>query len=107
MPALLHESIRKGATSLLYIVPSYVDSFTIQDPICMSMEEMKCVNEIKVNTLSCLKPCSGFTVTSLSKSEQKINLTNLFKFYGVYDNYKKITSHPLNFKGKYLKISQF
>ena len=65
-----------------------------KEPFC-SPEGQKCLEEIKVNTSSCLKPCSGLIVTSLSKSEKAKDVET---FYPIlikpYNIYKKITRAP-------------
>ena len=52
------------------------------------------MNNVKVDTSSCLKPCSGLIVTSFYKSEQKKNLETLFPIFGEYEIYKKVTTYP-------------
>ena len=61
---------------------------------------MKCVNNIEVDTSSCLKPCSGLIVTSVIKSDKNRNLEKLLPYVDEYINYKKITKYPVGFDGK-------
>ena len=72
-----------------------------QDHICSSMEDMKCVNKVKVDTSSCLKPCSGLIITTLAKTESRRELETLFPDFENYKKYKKVTEHPLDLDGKY------
>ena len=48
-----------------------------------------------------MKPCSGLIVTSFSKSELKKNLEDVLPVFGAYNRYKKITSNPLGYPGKF------
>ena len=52
------------------------------------------MRNIKPNTSTCRKPCSGLIVTSFSKSEQRQDMGNLFSLLEAYDKYKKITESP-------------
>ena len=61
---------------------------------------MECVNNIKVDTSGCLKPCSGLIVTSVIKSDKNRNLEELLPYVDDYVNYKKITKYPVGFDGK-------
>ena len=61
----------------------------IKEPLC-STEQMECVNNIKVDTSGCLKPCSGLIVTSVIKSDKNRNLEELLPYVNDYVNYKKI-----------------
>ena len=70
-----------------------------QDHICSSMVDMKCVNKVKVDTSSCLKPCSGLIITTLAKTESRRDLETLFPDFENYNEYKKVTEHPRD--GKY------
>ena len=71
-----------------------------QDHICSSMEDMKCVNKVKVDTSGCLKPCSGLIITTLAKTASRRELETLFPDFENYNEYKKVTDHPRdgNFK---------
>ena len=66
---------------------------------------MECVKNIKVDTAGCLKPCTGFIVNSLYKSELSKDLENLFPVFEAYNNYKKITPYPSEGQIK-MKISR-
>ena len=70
-----------------------------QYQICSSMVDMKCVNKVKVDTSSCLKPCSGLIITTLAKTESRRELETLFPDFKNYNEYKKVTEHPHD--GKY------
>ena len=65
-----------------------------QENVCTSSEEVACVNKLKVDSSSCLKPCSGLIVTSFYKSKLENNLETLFPIFGEYNQYKKVTSYP-------------
>ena len=71
----------------------------IQEPLC-TFHELECVNKMKVDTSSCLKPCSGLIVTSLIKSDSEKKLENLLPNYAAYNKYKKITQYPSGSDGK-------
>ena len=49
---------------------------------------MECVNNIKVDTSGCLKPCSGLIVTSVIKSDKNRNLEELLPYVDDYVNYE-------------------
>ena len=66
--------------------------FSNEDPVCSEKKKM-CVETIKVDTQTCLKPCAGLIVTSYSEAEQKKNPEDLFPLYKVYNQYKGITSY--------------
>ena len=74
----------------------------IQEPLC-TFHELECVNKIKVDTSSCLKPCSGLIVTSLIKSDSDKKLENLLPDYVAYNKYKKITQYPSGSDGKIMQ----
>ena len=69
---------------------------------------MGCVNNVKVDTSVCLKPCSGLIVTSLSKSghhghekkEKFEKFESLFPSFEEYNIYKTITLYPFGSSGK-------
>ena len=65
-----------------------------QENLCNSLQELDCVNKIKVDTSSCLKPCSGLIVTSFYKSKLENDLQTLFPIFGQYKRYKKVTTYP-------------
>ena len=65
-----------------------------QENVCNSPQELECTNNVKVDTSSCLKPCSGLIVTSFYKSQLKKELATLFPIFGDYNLYKKVTTHP-------------
>ena len=52
------------------------------------------MNQVKVDTSSCLKPCSGLIVTSFAKSKLENDLETLFPIFGQYNQYKRITTYP-------------
>ena len=61
------------------------------------------MEKIKLDTSNCLKPCSGFIVTSFYKSERQKNLDDLFPIYGAYNIFKKITQNPSGYTGNFIK----
>ena len=66
----------------------------MQEPFC-SPKGQTCLEEIKVDTSSCLKPCSGLIVTSLSKSDEAKEMETLYPILiQPYNQYKKITKAP-------------
>ena len=65
-----------------------------KETLCTSPQELDCVNNVKVDTSSCLKACSGLIVTSFAKSELKKDLESLFPIFGDYKLYKKVTTYP-------------
>ena len=73
--------------------------YIFQETLCSSPQELDCVKNMKVDTSSCLKPCSGLVVTSFAKSELKTDLEALFPILGDYSTYKKLTSHPSGANG--------
>ena len=58
------------------------------------------MNQLQVDTFSCLKPCSGLIVTSFAKSEQHKDLDTLFPIFGEYNLFKKVTEYPSGANGK-------
>ena len=72
---------------------------TFQETLCTSPQELDCVNNVKVDTSSCLKSCSGLIVTSFAKSELKTDLETLFPIFKEYNKYKKVTSFPSGANG--------
>ena len=68
--------------------------YVLQEPICTASQEVECVNNVNVDTSSCLKPCSGLIVTSFVKSKLEKDLETLFPIFGEYNQYKKVTAHP-------------
>ena len=61
---------------------------------------LKCARQINASSpYGCMKPCTGFIVTSFSKTEEEKNLDDLFALLTEYDSYKKITQYPSAFKG--------
>ena len=83
--------------SSLYIIKNVniADLHIFKETLCTSSQELEdCVNNVKVDTSSCLKPCSGLIVTSFVKSELKKNLETLFPIFGQYKLYKKVTTYP-------------
>ena len=72
----------------------YVFKMIFQETLCTSAQELDCVNNVKVDTSSCPKPCSGLIVTSFAKSELKKDLQRLFPIFGDYKLYKKVTTYP-------------
>ena len=58
-----------------------------------SPRQLECVNNVKVDTSKCTRPCSGLIVTSIVKTEE--NDDKYDTFYNLdYDNYKKTTQNP-------------
>ena len=58
------------------------------------------MNQLQVDTSSCLKPCSGLIVTSFAKSEQHKDLDTLFPIIGEYNLFKKVTEYPSGANGR-------
>ena len=48
---------------------------------------MECVESVVIDHFSCLKPCSGLIVSSLSKTELKQNVEDLLYFAEDYNTY--------------------
>ena len=69
------------------------------ETLCTSSKELDCVKNIKVDTTSCLKPCSGLIVTSFYKSRPENNLETLIEIFGEYNLYKKVTTYPFAANG--------
>ena len=65
-----------------------------QETLCSSPQELECANNVKVDTSSCLKPCSGLIVTSFAKSELKKDLETLFPIFRDYNLYKRVSTYP-------------
>ena len=63
------------------------------------------MNQVEVDTSSCLKPCSGLIVTSFAKSKLENDLETLFPIYKEYNLYKIVTSHPSVENGNVIFIS--
>ena len=67
--------------------------YILQEPLC-SPKDLECVDGISLNDVSCLKPCSGLIVSSLSKTELKPNFDDLLYFTEDYNTYKILTTSP-------------
>ena len=52
------------------------------------------MTNLKIDTSSCLKPCSGLIVTSFSKSKLENDLETLFPIIREYNFYKRVTTYP-------------
>ena len=52
------------------------------------------MTNLKIDTSSCLKPCSGLIVTSFSKSKLENDLETLFPIIREYNFYKRVTRYP-------------
>ena len=74
-------------------MPKYT-LYIFQETLCSSPQELDCVKNMKVDTSSCLKPCSGLVVTSFAKSELKKDLGTLFPILGEYNLFKRVTTYP-------------
>ena len=73
-----------------------------KEPIC-SEQKLECVNKIPVDSLNCMKPCSGLIVTSFDKFEEYKNLEVLYpKILRQYNAFKRISTYPPGLIGKYL-----
>ena len=69
-------------------------------PLC-DAKDLECVTKTKktkVDTSSCLKPCSGLIINT-SQFREKKNIEELFPTFGDYNKYKKITKYPSNKNG--------
>ena len=62
---------------------------------------MNCIDNIKVDTSDCLKPCSGLIVTSFTKTQENRNMDNWLTVLDDYKVYKKVTTFPSGQMGKY------
>ena len=79
----------------------------LQVPLC-SPKDLKCVDRISLNDATCIKPCSGLIVSSLSKTELKQNVEDLLYFAEDYNTYKIITPSPyFGSNGKLLILNLF
>ena len=58
------------------------------------------MEDVKVDSTSCLPPCSGFFVTSFSKFQPERAIDDVFPEAEAYNKYKKITQSPSGFSGK-------
>ena len=65
------------------------------------MKQMNCIENIKVDTSDCLKPCSGLIVTSFTKTQENRNMDNWLTVLDDYQVYKKVTVVPFGETGKY------
>ena len=59
------------------------------------------MNEVNIDSSSCLKPCSGLIVTSFSKTAVTKGSKNLDPILNDYNKYKTITDYPRGQNGKY------
>ena len=85
----------------------YRSCHVFQVPLC-SPKDLKCVDRISLNDATCLKPCSGLIVSSLSKTELKQNVEDLLYFAEDYNTYKIITPSPyFRSNGKKLILNLF
>ena len=101
MFASQHQIFKKGFGISHNIIKSHITYF--KEPLCSSME-LKCVEQIHVDTSSCLNPCSGLFVTSFSKLEaSRKNFMSAAKRHD-YAQYKKITPHPAGYDGNNIYI---
>ena len=103
LSAFKHQTFRQGESIVKNRNVEVVKFrfFFIQEYPC-SPKKIQCINNITIDISKCLKPCSGFIVTSLSKAEMPANEDDLLYIYGPYNDYKKITQYPSGFSGKYL-----
>ena len=96
LPLSIRSSNKVSAYHIIYLIKSHITYF--KEPLCSSME-LKCVEQIHVDTSSCLNPCSGLFVTSFSKLEtSRKNFMSAAKRHD-YAQYKKITPHPAGYDG--------
>ena len=65
---------------------------------------MACVNNISIDTSTCLKPCSGLIVTSFSKMKENEKLDKMLNVLENYHSYKMITMFPDGKTGEYKGI---
>ena len=76
----------------------------MQVPICnmKTKEKRKCIEGIRVNSGHCLKPCTGFSLTSFLKTKPDKNFDILIpKELMAYQNYvKPHFNFPTGLKGK-------
>ena len=57
------------------------------------------MNKTRVDTSSCLKPCSGLIITTLAKSDKKSNWMDFFPIVDDYSKYKRETGYPTGMEG--------
>ena len=67
-------------------------------PLCVSSEELQCVNNINVDTSNCIEHCSGLSGVIVSKTKSK-KVKDIQKIMQAYTKYKKMTTYPAGFKG--------
>ena len=67
--------------------------YTLQESLC-TLQKLECVENIKIDTSSCLKPCTGLIVTSLSKSKSEQSMKNLHSLERSYNLFKKKSLYP-------------
>ena len=74
-----------------------------KNSICLSLEQLECLNKTRVDTSHCIKSCSGLIITTLAKSEQKINWMDFFPktIVNDYSKYKRDTGYPSGKEGMY------
>ena len=71
-----------------------------KEALCSSMEELDCVNMIKVDTSMCLKPCSGLIATA--SIEESFNFDELLPYFLSYKRYKERMKEMSNQQGNLL-----
>ena len=76
----------------------YITYLLFKKPPCSS-KDMLCVNNVKINTSNCIKPCNGLIVTSFYESKLNKDVGSVFSVLGEYNNYKKITGYPFGYIG--------
>ena len=47
---------------------------TFKETLCTSPQDLDCVNKVKVDTSSCLKPCSGLIITTFANLQYVFDL---------------------------------
>ena len=105
LSAFKHQTFRQGeniVTNRNHNIEDVKFRFLFFQEYPCSPKKLQCINNITIDISKCLKPCSGFIVTSFSKAEMHANEDNLLYIYGPYNDYKKITQYPSGYSGKYL-----
>ena len=77
----------------------------MKEQICSSYE-LKCVEEVEVDSPDCLPPCQGSFITSFSRFEKDRNLEySILKEIIAYDKMMKWNPNPPILKGKFTGFS--
>ena len=73
--------------------------------MCVTDEQLKCVNDLKIDQNQCLKKCDGIQVTAFAEHKiQQQNSRLISRLSESYNLYKEIYEFPENFRGMWKNV---